>query len=307
MQDLISKFKDYIRFELNRSPLTVQAYEHDIEQFAQWWEHSMREKIDFLDVHLNDVRSWLMELSKAGDSPRTIRRKAISLRSFFKWMQKNGLIIQSPVSDIPLPKLPRQLPDVVRHEEIEKALQEMNASGDDSTETAMESLIIEMLYTLGLRRAELASINDSDISFDKGDLKVTGKRSKQRVVPIPQQLIEKIRKWQILRDEGDESTGKDSPLFVVNHKRITPHRIYTVVREALAESSARKKSPHALRHSFASGMLNAGADLDAVREFLGHASLETTQIYTHLSLKEIKEAYGKAHPRSSGIKKEESR
>ena len=167
----------------------------------------------------------------------------------------------------------------------------------------MQSLIVEMLYSLGIRRAELVGIDDSDISVTNSEIKVTGKRSKQRVIPVPERLMKKITEWQAVRDKDEEKTTDEDPLFIVKGKRITPARVYSIVKKTLSGSTARKKSPHALRHSFASGMLNGGAEIDSVREFLGHASLATTQIYTHISLKEIKKAYNSAHPRSSSTTK----
>lgn len=301
---MIAKFLEYLRYELNRSILTVQAYEMDIFQFQNWLSPGNPGEVDFLTVTSSDVRAWLASLAKAGDSPRTLRRKIISLRTLFKWMMKTGLIKRSPLQDVPLPKLPKPLPDFIRPSEIEEALKIMNEKEwKDNSEKLLNVLVIEILYTLGIRRAELIGINDEDISFSKSEIKVTGKRSKQRVVPVPEKLIEKIKIWQHARDMNQERQEIDHPLLMINGKRIAPRQVYSIVNKALATTTARKKSPHALRHSFASGMLNEGAELDSVREFLGHASLATTQIYTHISLREIKKAYSTAHPRSAGEKK----
>lgn len=321
---MVKKYLDYLRYELNRAELTVNAYEMDICQFQDWIVSKNSEaiikpvkeaekskddgeetKIDFKLVTASDVRSWLGELAKKGDSPRTLRRKIISLRSLFKWMMKNGEITVSPLQKIPLPKIPKPLPNFIKPQEIEVAIE--TASDLSVDDSPLKPLILEMLYTLGIRRAELIALNDSDVSFSKGEIKVTGKRSKQRVVPVPQALLEKIKSWQSYRDNeiesaADKGASSDSPLLVVKGKRITASQVYHVVKDSLATSTAKKKSPHALRHSFASGMLNGGADIDAVREFLGHASLATTQIYTHISLNEIKKAYSTAHPRSNNKK-----
>ena len=288
---MIDKFLNYLRYELNRAPLTVEAYGRDLRQFAGWVSPGDPEKVDFESVTASDVRAWLSSLSRAGESPRTLRRKIISLRSLFKWMMKTGRIKTSPLRNVPLPKLPKPLPDLVKASEIESAIK------------SSDSIILDMLYSLGIRRAELVGINDEDISFSKGEIKVTGKRSKQRVIPVPQKLLDKIRDWQELRDAEYETPEDENPLFVFKGKRITPDKVYRIVHNALADSTAKKKSPHALRHSFASGMLNGGAEIDSVREFLGHASLATTQIYTHISLNEIKKAYSSAHPRSAENKK----
>lgn len=291
-----------MRYELNRAPLTIEAYGLDISQFQEWLSPDNPEKVDFASVTTNDVRAWLASLAKAGDTPRTLRRKIISLRALFRWMMKSGVIKSSPIRDVPLPKISKPLPDLIKPIEIENAILNLEKE-EESSFNSMKVLIVDMLYSLGIRRAELIGLNDSDIAFNKGEIKVTGKRSKQRVIPVPQKLMDKIKDWQLLRDREMEKPENESPLFLIKGKRITPNQVYKIVNEALAESTARKKSPHALRHSFASGMLNGGAEIDSVREFLGHASLATTQIYTHVSLNEIKKAYSAAHPRSSQNKK----
>lgn len=291
-----------MRYELNRAPLTIEAYGLDISQFQEWLSPENPEKVDFASVTANDVRAWLASLAKGGDTPRTLRRKIISLRGLFRWMMKSGIIKSSPIRDVPLPKISKPLPDLIKPIEIENAIHNLEKE-EESSFNSMKVLIVDMLYSLGIRRAELIGLNDSDIAFNKGEIKVTGKRSKQRVIPVPQKLMGKIRDWQMLRDGDMEKPENESPLFLIKGKRITPNQVYKIVNEALAESTARKKSPHALRHSFASGMLNGGAEIDSVREFLGHASLATTQIYTHVSLNEIKKAYSTAHPRSSQNKK----
>lgn len=298
---MVTKFLDYLRYELNRAPLTVAAYSTDIKEFQLWLSPEDPDKVTFTDITASDVRAWLASLARKGESPRTLRRKIISLRSLFKWMQKGGYIKNSPLRDVPLPKIPKPLPDLIKPEEIEEAIHQMDETSDQMER--LKKLVVEMLYTLGIRRAELIGINDEDISFHKGEVKVTGKRSKQRIIPVPQKLLDDIKAWQNCRDKEQEKMSEDCPLLTVKGKRIAPHQVYNIVKEALATSTARKKSPHALRHSFASGMLNGGAQIDSVKEFLGHASLATTQIYTHISLREIRKAYSTAHPRSSVSKK----
>lgn len=303
---MIEKFMDYLRYELNRAALTIDAYSLDLQQFREWISSGQNKNIDWTSVKANDVRAWLSNLAKQGDSPRTLRRKVISLRALFRWMMKNGYINDSPLRDVPLPKIPKPLPDLVKPSEIEDALNLLNpkdSDEDNKNPLILNSLVIEILYSLGIRRAELVAIDDSDISFSKGEIKVTGKRSKQRVIPVPEKLLAKIKEWQSYRDRNETKPVSGCPLFIVKGKRISPNQVYKIVNQALAGSTARKKSPHALRHTFASGMLNGGAELDSVREFLGHASLATTQIYTHISLNEIKKAYTVAHPRASENKK----
>lgn len=295
---MLDKFYNYLRYELNRAQLTVDAYMSDIRQFSEWLNPDDPESIDFTSVTSSDIRAWLAYLARNGIISRSIRRKSQSLRALFRWLQKSGMIKVSPLRDIPLPKIPKPLPDLVRPEEIESAIDITQQNDSEEEADVLKNIVLEMLYSLGLRRAELIALDDRDISFQKSEIKVTGKRSKQRVIPVPFALLEKIKLWQKVRDKNEGYIKDDSPLFLLKGKRITPNQVYYIVKQSLASSSAKKKSPHALRHSFASGMLNGGADLDAVKEFLGHASLATTQIYTHVSLNEIKKAYKVAHPRS---------
>lgn len=291
-----------MRYELNRAPLTVEAYGTDLNQFGEWLSPSNPEKADFLSVTSSDVRAWLSSLARKGDTSRTLRRKIISLRALYRWLQKTGKISKSPIGEIPLPKISKPLPDIIKAHEIEKAFIDIQNSEEEEETKILKTLVLDMLYTLGIRRAELIGINDSDISFEKAEIKVTGKRSKQRIIPLPTVLLSKIKEWQKIRNEIFDSPIEGQPLLIIKGKRISAQQVYKIVHSALAESTARKKSPHALRHSFASGMLNGGADLDSVKEFLGHSSLATTQIYTHISLNEIKKAYTTAHPRSASKK-----
>lgn len=302
--DAISEFLSYLKHELNRADLTIQAYDTDLRQFSEWLTSLNPGRFKPESVTLADIRSWLASLARQGITPRSLRRKAQSLRAFFKFLLKRKAISSNPTSDLILPKIPRHLPDLVRPEEVEGVLRtderHIESEQDEANleEELREHLIVEMLYSLGLRRAELIAISDPDISFSASEIRITGKRSKQRIVPVPEKMLRHIRRWQELRDSLWEHLETPVPLFVVKGKRITAAQIYNVVKRSLAGSTARRKSPHALRHSFATAMLNEGADINSVKEFLGHASLATTQIYTHISFAEMRNAYDNAHPRS---------
>ena len=295
------RFISHLRYELNRSPLTVEAYERDLQQFIEFLAPGKEENFQPETVTTSDIRAWLASLSKGGNTARTVRRKAQSIRAYYHFLHKNGEIRSNPTTDLKLPKLPKTLPNIVRGVEIEKILSRPLIISEDNSplpSDLMHQLMIELFYALGIRRAELISLNDEDIDFHKGEIKITGKRSKQRVVPAPQALLSKISEWQRLRNQEREYPSKDNPLFMIKGKRISPSQVYTIVKKELQDTTARKKSPHALRHSFATDMLNEGADLNTVKEFLGHSTLSTTQIYTHISLAEIKKAYSSAHPRA---------
>lgn len=297
---MVNDFTSYLRYELNRSPLTVEAYERDLLQFVDWVTGSKPDSFQPGDITLNDIRAWLAALAREEVTPRTLRRKAQSIRAFFRFLLKKGIVEVNPSTRLSLPKLPKLLPDVVRTEEVEDILDKGDhilKENPEAEEIRRDELIIELLYTLGIRRAELMALSDNDISHSSGEIKITGKRNKQRIVPAPERLLNKIKEWQELRDSLWPDLPSPTPLIVVKGKRIAPWQIYRSVKNSLASSTARKKSPHALRHSFASAMLNEGADINSVKEFLGHTSLSTTQIYTHISFAEMKKAYSSAHPR----------
>lgn len=302
----IERFKSYLRHELNRAQLTIEAYERDLLQFSDWITGYNRNQFKPDDVTLSDIRTWLATLAREGVTARSLRRKAQSLRAFFRYLQKSGEITLNPTSDLILPKLPKHLPDYVREEEMESILEkekeEINDNVEDDVTSKEDSirthLVMELLYSLGLRRAELIGISDEDISFSASEIKINGKRSKQRIVPVPALLLNDIKEWQLLRNSLWNISEKPVPLLMVKGKRMSASQVYYIVKKALSDSSARRKSPHALRHSFATAMLNEGADLNSVKEFLGHASLATTQIYTHISFAEMKKQYENAHPRA---------
>jgi integrase/recombinase XerC len=298
----VDDFISYIRHELNRASLTAEAYERDVRQFIDWLTCYNPDRIDLSDVTTSDIRAWLASMAREENlTPTTLRRKAQSLRAFFRFLLKRGVITVNPTADITLPKTPKHLPNFVRADEMETILRHdetvLSITPDDM-ELRRDTLVVELLYTLGLRRAELIAISDNDITFSSGEIKITGKRSKQRVVPVPQLLLDKIKEWQNIRDTLWPDLPAPRPLLVVKGARISPSQVYETVKRQLSGTSARVKSPHALRHSFATAMLNEGADLNSVKEFLGHASLSTTQVYTHISFAEMKKAYSAAHPRS---------
>ncbi len=288
---MLREFEDYMRLELNRSRLTVEAYSRDISQFAAWLGG---ETFDPASATTADIRAWLGSMARE-DSPVTLRRKAQSLRAFYRWLLRRGSITFNPAADIILAKAPKRLPEFVKEQEIEAIVK----NGDISDFRSHRAHIaILMLYSTGLRQEELRTLTDADIDFSLREAKVTGKRSKQRVVPLPPELLDEIAEWQKVRDARYPSLPAPRPLLAGTNGAISKKTLYDIVRNALSGSSAMRKSPHVLRHTFATSMLNDGASLDAVKEFLGHSSLATTQIYTHLSFNELKKSYAASHPRA---------
>lgn len=314
VSQLFDSFSAFMRHELNRSPLTIDAYMSDLREFSLFITDNNTDCFDPLSVATSDIRLWLRNLSSTGVKPVSLRRKTQSLRAFYRYLMKKNITDRNPADDIVLAKTPKKLPNVVREEEMEFLLNEDCAStGDESSvindyDLLRSHIIINILYSTGLRRAELLSIRDSDINMKNGELRVTGKRNKQRIIPLPSPLLAEIRHWQQTRDAHLNTAscdpGVNTPqgngyLFPGRgDKPISKSTLYNIVKQELTQTSSGRPSPHTLRHTFATAMLNDGASLDTVREMLGHASLAATQIYTHVSIRQLKENYTKAHPRA---------
>ncbi len=300
-----SKFENYLKYELNRSLLTVEAYMRDLREFAIWLSGGEIDIFNPRDVTPTDIRAWISSMARRS-SATTIRRKTQSLRAFFRWMVKTGYIDTNPASNVILAKISKPLPEFVRENEMENLLLDKPSSDLSESDNLKNHairlrnhLILNFLYSTGLRQAELLLLDDSHISLTRLEAKVTGKRNKQRVVPIAPELAEEIKEWQQLRDKIYPDLPSPAPLLPGRTGKMSKPALYKIVHDGLASTGSAKKSPHVLRHTFATAMLNDGANLDTVREMLGHASLATTQIYTHLSFRELKKNYDSAHPRAT--------
>ncbi len=295
---MIERFLEYMRLERNRSELTAVAYGRDLRLFSEFLKESCREK-DIAEASLTDIRAWLSSQAAAGNAPRSLRRKAQSLRSFFRWLNTIGLRNDNPAARLTLAKADKPLPAFVEAEEMEDVINGPLSS--DPYLDARNRMIVEMLYGCGLRQAELRAIRDSDISMDRSELRVHGKGGKLRVIPLAEKQKEKINEWRRLRDGMASDRGERTQGYLIPGRggaAISPSRLYAIVREALAGTGTHRRSPHTLRHTFATAMLTGGADIVTVKEFLGHSSLESTQIYTHLNFRQLQSSYRSAHPRA---------
>ena len=297
---MFREFLRYLSLELYRSRHTVEAYHADLREFNQYMSQTgviMDDAGCFipsrvLPVH---VRGWIAEMAEAGMSPRSIRRKMQSLRSYFKFECKRNEGLKNPLAEISLPKQSKRLPEFAREGELNEIL--------SSIEKTRDRLIVMMLYGCGLRRSELLSITDADIQEGRREMRITGKGNKTRVIPLTDDLLSAIRDQQKERDEKFPELPTPKPLIATAHGSMSESALYKTVNRLLSPSSASKKSPHTLRHTFATSLLNSGADINSVKELLGHASLGATQIYTHVAFKDMQKDWKKAHPR--GGKKEE--
>lgn len=291
--DLIKSFLEYIRCELTLSAHTVIAYERDLEQWADYTTSGCPEDLDAHSVTQSDLRMWVAQLSRDGVSPRSIRRKVSAVRSFFAYLCKRHGLASNPAKELITARPDKELPVFVRTADMNNVI---DTAADDDFKDARNQLILTLLYTCGVRCSELIGLRDADINLHACELKVHGKRNKDRVLPFGTELQQMIIHYKTLRKSGP---GPGGELFTRPDGRpLYRKAVYNVVHEALEGVAARRRSPHVLRHSFATDMLNCGADIDAVRRMLGHSSLSTTQVYTHVTLSELKHNYKQAHPRA---------
>ena len=292
---LIHSFLDYLRYERNYSNYTIEAYSKDLRQFEEYVKVNKDNRFAPDEVDADLVRCWSVSLMDDKMSPVSVNRKLSSLKSFFKFLMKQGSISVNPLRLITGPKTKKPLPYFVRDKEMELLL---DGDGfDEDFEGVRDRLILEMLYDTGIRRSELTGICDSDVDCDTMQVRVTGKRNKQRLIPFAEGLKNLIQAYTEVRNR---EVGSESGWFFVrkNGEQLSAGIVYNIVKKKLSEiPTLAKRSPHVLRHSFATSMLNNGAELNAVKEILGHSSLASTSVYTHTTFEELKKVYH-AHPRA---------
>lgn len=293
----ITGFIDYLKFEKRYSPHTITAYEKDLGQFDSFLA-SEYEVTKVNDVSYQMVRSWVVDLMENDVSARTVNRKLSALKSYFKYLTKEGLIRKNPMPRIQSPKTSKKLPSFVEADSMEKLFSDDVFS--DDFEGVRDRLIIEMFYMTGIRLSELINLKDSDIDFYQQNIKVLGKRNKERLIPIPLGFIDSIKNYLALRNKNVEVVEQKDYFYVtIKGKKLYKKLAYRIVNSYLGKvSTLQKKSPHVLRHTFATHMLNNGADLNAIKEILGHSSLAATQVYTHNTIEKLKNIYNQAHPRA---------
>ena len=292
---MVNEFLQYLQYEKNYSFHTVLSYRTDLYQFCDFLVIKPQE-INPININSQQIQQWTLLLMSTKISARSLSRKISTLKSFWKFLLVRGLATQDPTLKIILPKTKKPIPAFFKEKEMDSALD--NKSNPNDFETTRDLLIISIFYQTGIRLAELISIEDKDIDLINGNLRVTGKRNKQRIIPISNSLCKEISEYIELRNNKLEILSAN--LFLrENGQKLYPKLIYNIVHNTMSEvSSLHKRSPHVLRHTFATSILNGGADINAVKDLLGHSSLAATQVYTHTSFEELNNIYKHAHPRA---------
>jgi integrase/recombinase XerC len=293
----IQEFLKHLKFEKRYSLHTLKAYQTDLSQFENYCKSAFGQ-FDPAEMTHHHIRSWLIELFNSGITTRSINRKVSTLKSFFGYLVANDLISVNPMVRVSSPKTGKKLPSFVEEENVNTLLDSWEM--DDSFLKWRDFLIIELFYFTGIRLSELIQLRVCDISFENLTIRVLGKRNKERLIPLTGNLASDIRKYLELRSRDFPPFQTQDPLFITTKGRpVYALLVYRVVNRYLQlVTHLEKRSPHVLRHSFATHMLNHGADLNAIKEILGHANLSATQVYTHNTFEKLKKVYKQAHPRA---------
>ena len=295
----IEDFIDYLRYERNYSAMTAECYQADLEAFERFYE-ATDSTINWAEMPADIVRQWVVEMMDKGNTATSVRRRLSSLRSFYKFLLRRGLVTKDPVHNMPGPKVEKKLPAFVREAEMNRLF-----DGDffsDDYQGFRDRMILLTFYSTGIRLSELVGLTEKDVDLDQMQLKVTGKRNKQRIIPYGDEYGDSLRQYLAERDAFAEQKGSaDKSLFLDERsgQKIAPAKVRMLVKKYLSlVTTQQRNSPHVLRHTFATAMLNHKADLQSVKELLGHESLSTTEIYTHTTFEQLKEMYNQAHPRA---------
>lgn len=292
---VIQPFLDHLRFEKRYSQHTLISYQTDLEQFFAYLASQFNSP-DVPTITAMFIRSWLAEMKEEGLESRSLNRKISSLKSFFKFQLKNGMIQQSPMTTIVSPKLNKRLPAFVEEKDMKTLLDYVEFTDDWKGRT--EKLVLQLFYSTGMRLSELIGLKESQVDDSLKQIKVLGKGNKERLIPVSPELLQLLKTYA--REKPVQQEEKDPKLFLTEKgKPLQPRQVYGFVKQHLASvTTIQKKSPHILRHSFATHLMNNGADLNAVKELLGHSSLAATQVYTHNTIEKLKEVFKKAHPKA---------
>ena len=292
---LIDSFLEYLRLERNYSERTIVSYETDLREFEEYFQE-VDAGLDFKKIDADIVRRWMVHLMDEGRAATSVNRKLSTLRSFYRFLLRRKEVVINPMLKVVGPKKKKPLPFFVREKDMDRLLDE--SLFEEGFEGCRDRLILEMFYATGMRLSELIGLNDADVDLSARLIKVTGKRNKQRLIPFGDEMEEDLLIYIKVRNE---TLPEGTKAFFVrkNGMRMYPLQVYRLVRKSLSKVvTLKKRSPHVLRHTFATAMLNGKAEMRAVKELLGHESLVTTGVYTHTTFEELKKVYELAHPRA---------
>lgn len=296
-QTAITKFLNYCESEKGYSSNTITAYSIALNQFYDYFVQEFGGINDVETIETEDIRPFLGWLNDKGQNNKSIKLKISAVKSFFKFLNKKEFIDINPTTLIPSPKNVKKLPSFLLKDEIEKLI---NVLDGDKPENIRNIALVELIYSSGLRISEALNLKINDLNQYERTVKVLGKGNKERIIPIGEKAISSINRWLKVRLANIENSGKTNLVFITSlAKPLNPSVAYRIIHKAMMKiTETKQKSPHILRHSFATHLMDNGAEIQAVSEMLGHASLSTTQIYTHVSVEKLKDAYKKAHPKA---------
>lgn len=289
----IDSFFDYLTYEKKYSVHTITSYKNDISQFVSFINPN-DESFSITEVNYQQIRAWVASLLKDKIAAKSVNRKLSALKSFFKYLQRQQIIEVNPMAKISGPKTPKRLPVFVDEHQMEDLFSEVKF--EEGFNGLRDRLILDLFYQTGIRRAELTHLKEVDLDLFNSTIKVLGKRNKERIIPISLQLKRNLESYLQVKEELNLS----NPMLLVSEKgnTLSEQAVYNSVKKYLSQvTTIQKKSPHVLRHTFATHLLNNGADINAVKDLLGHANLSATQIYTHNTIDKLKKSYKQAHPR----------
>ena len=288
-------FLSYLKYEKRYSIHTITAYENDLGQF-NFFGNQLSADFNLERADYRLIREWIVSLMNKGTLPRSVNRKISTLKTFYKFLQREGVILKNPTDHVIMPRMAKKLPEFVQEQEMNQLLD--GSSFADDFEGRRDKAIISLFYGTGIRLSELVGIRFSDLNLSDKMIKVMGKRAKERIVPIPLEIAETLKLYLAVRNSLFPVS--EHYLFLTSSgEPAYPKLIYRIVKRELAQvSTIDQQSPHILRHSYATHLLNRGADLNAIKELLGHANLAATQVYTHTSFEQLKRVYKQAHPRA---------
>ena len=292
----IQSYLDYLKYEKRYSIHTITSYQTDLVNFIDFLELQFGGS-SLEGVNHNFIRSWLAHLKEKGLTAKSLNRKISSLKSFFKYQLKIGAIETTPMAKVISPKIGSRLPVFIKEEDTKKLVEGLSQSTED-WKSLNAKMLITIFYATGMRLSELINLKDRQVDFSNSQVKVLGKGNKERIIPVSKEILEAIREYQLLKKKGFEITD-DVLLVTEKGKKMYPKYAYLLVNHILGKTNTLdKKSPHVLRHTFATHLMNNGADLNAVKELLGHSSLASTQVYTHNTIEKLKNVHKKAHPKA---------